>query len=351
MGEENELMIEMTAHLDLLDLEDRRAELMPDDPFLSELKITYDLIETEIQSTLQYVRGLRIARAIRDVGRAVDPLLVNTITQNELRAQSLRGYLLGLPDKNPCQSSGSSPTASSSSSGHGSSTSNLELSGLSGLYFSTPYLLGPKRRIDENIPLILRLPDGRDEAECIICTGLTAAAYRAPCGCFYDQNCIIALFTKAMNDESLFPPRCCTKIISLDQVRSILSPEFIQKFEEKEKEFGTPNRLYCSNSACSSFLGGAATTERDKTDLTCSTCLISTCSFCKGVAHAAHVPCKNDAAAQQLLALSEQSGWKACPSCHHLVEKNGGCNHMVCRCRNEFCYICGVEWDLCQIEH
>ncbi|KAL2154397.1 hypothetical protein VTH82DRAFT_3073 [Thermothelomyces myriococcoides] len=33
-----------------------------------------------------------------------------------------------------------------------------------------------------------------------------------------------------------------------------------------------------------------------------------------------------------------------CPSCHRLVMRNGGCNHMLCVCGQDFCIICGGNW-------
>ncbi|KAH7335136.1 hypothetical protein B0J17DRAFT_668831 [Rhizoctonia solani] len=191
------------------------------------------------------------------------------------------------------------------------------------------------------VPPILRLPAGRDAVECIICSDSTTEAYEAPCGCFYDRNCLTKLFTKATTDESLFPPKCCSQSISFKEIRKILSPQLILTFERKTEEFSTPNRLYCSNKTCSKFLGPAAPTERDKSNIVCSDCSISTCSFCKSGTHATHIPCQNDAAAQQVLALGTQNRWMACPICHNLVERNGGCG-------NEFCYGCGMRWGSCR---
>eukprot|EP00746_Dinoflagellata_sp_MGD_P124241 gnl/MRDRNA2_/MRDRNA2_58828_c0_seq1.p1 gnl/MRDRNA2_/MRDRNA2_58828_c0~~gnl/MRDRNA2_/MRDRNA2_58828_c0_seq1.p1 ORF type:complete len:607 (-),score=63.05 gnl/MRDRNA2_/MRDRNA2_58828_c0_seq1:167-1951(-) len=35
-------------------------------------------------------------------------------------------------------------------------------------------------------------------------------------------------------------------------------------------------------------------------------------------------------------------GFKQCPSCHSLTQKNGGCNHMTCAvCKGEWCWTCG----------
>ena len=30
-----------------------------------------------------------------------------------------------------------------------------------------------------------------------------------------------------------------------------------------------------------------------------------------------------------------------CSGCSQLVEKNGGCNHMTCRCGRQWCWKCG----------
>jgi hypothetical protein len=148
-------------------------------------------------------------------------------------------------------------------------------------------------------------------------------------------------------DESLFPPRCCSHQISFTQVRTILPPQLVQKFEAKSEEFKTPNRLYCHNSTCSKFIGPAVSTEREKSARLCTQCWRTTCSFCKNASHASHVPCETDTAAQQVLALGRQEGWQTCPSCHHMVELDTGCYHMTCRCRHEFCYLCARRWKEC----
>ena len=41
-------------------------------------------------------------------------------------------------------------------------------------------------------------------------------------------------------------------------------------------------------------------------------------------------------------------GRQECPKCHVTIEKDGGCNHMVCRnqnCKAEFCWVCLGPWE------
>ena len=46
-----------------------------------------------------------------------------------------------------------------------------------------------------------------------------------------------------------------------------------------------------------------------------------------------------------MLKMGEKSGWKRCYKCRNLVSLGEGCTHMTCRCKAQFCYICGAVWD------
>ncbi|KXZ48568.1 hypothetical protein GPECTOR_26g471 [Gonium pectorale] len=45
-----------------------------------------------------------------------------------------------------------------------------------------------------------------------------------------------------------------------------------------------------------------------------------------------------------LLRLGCSRGWRRCPGCRALVEREAGCNHVRCRCGARFCYACGKEY-------
>ena len=180
----------------------------------------------------------------------------------------------------------------------------------------------------------------------------------ASCQHEYCWGCLRHLFSAALTDESLFPPRCCRQAIPLDSVGVFLTKELKDQFGAKKIEFSTPNRTYCCRPACSAFVGGDAI-ENDVA--TCSVCYTQTCTTCKSQAHIG-TECPNDTALQAVIDLGNENNWQRCYSCRRMVELEIGCNHMTydnpltsdfianlyrCRCGAQFCYICGQQWKTC----
>lgn len=67
--------------------------------------------------------------------------------------------------------------------------------------------------------------------------------------------------------------------------------------------------------------------------------------MCKRNAHPIGQDCPDDWELEAVLKIGEKSGWRRCYKCRTLVELTQGCTHMTCRCRAQFCYICGAVWD------
>ncbi|KAI1797701.1 hypothetical protein LXA43DRAFT_981615 [Ganoderma leucocontextum] len=179
---------------------------------------------------------------------------------------------------------------------------------------------------------------------CVICRdAIHGPVIRAPCGDAYDVGCLVDLFRAATTDESLFPPACCHQPFNVVTVRQFLNRDLATLFDKKAIEFGTKDRVYCYRLTCSAFLGAATAFA---SHLPCPECRYNTCGHCKAAGHSLSTSCTvaEDAA---VVELAEQSGWKRCPGCGHLVELTIGCYHMTCRCRHQFCYICTAQWKTC----
>lgn len=42
---------------------------------------------------------------------------------------------------------------------------------------------------------------------------------------------------------------------------------------------------------------------------------------------------------------------RKCPKCNAWVEKNKGCDHIICKCGNNFCYLCGENLEPHSLDH
>ncbi|TVY78384.1 ATP-dependent RNA helicase DEAH11-like chloroplastic protein [Lachnellula suecica] len=181
---------------------------------------------------------------------------------------------------------------------------------------------------------------------CISCGDIFYAygAARMPCSHVYCQTCLQTVVTNALTDEAMFPPRCCKQPFMLDDMRRLLSPELISQYGERKVEFETADRTYCSNSACSAFLYPVNITEKEKVGV-CPVCFTVTCTMCKGIEHLDE--CPKDGGILEVLELAEKSGWKRCKKCSRVIELRQGCNNITCKCKAEWCYVCGDPWKTC----
>ncbi|PYH92715.1 putative E3 ubiquitin ligase [Aspergillus ellipticus CBS 707.79] len=170
---------------------------------------------------------------------------------------------------------------------------------------------------------------------------------KAPCSHLYCRKCVTKLVESSLIDEideSLFPPRCCRTSIFLSSVRTFLGPEIGRQLEEKSIEREDPYRTYCSSTACAKYIMPFHVQGYIGT---CRICQCQTCTLCKRQAHPG-AECVDDYG--EVLNIAKEQGWQRCARCRNIVELGIGCNHITCRCRYEFCYICGKLWKNCTCE-
>jgi len=173
----------------------------------------------------------------------------------------------------------------------------------------------------------LRKPAEVEEMiQCAACTETCVwfDTVMAPCGDNHCEDCISDLFEKSMNDETLYPPRCCRQPIPLKSTSVFLKPGLFEAFSEKKIELDTPNRIYCHEPTCNVFIPSG---QIENDIATCPQCQRNSCTMCRNASH--HGDCPEDIALQQVLQTAQEAGWQRCNNCHRLVELNTGCYHMT----------------------
>jgi hypothetical protein len=169
-----------------------------------------------------------------------------------------------------------------------------------------------------------------------------------PCGHTYCQGCLAVMINQSTTDESKMPPRCCTQPIPGAIIRTVIDRDDQQAFLKAVLQYSTPwdLRMFCPNTSCGEFIPPQGNVNPKTPFVTmCKSCKARVCVMCKRNAHLFGQDCPSDWELDAVLKMGEKSGWRRCYKCRTLVELSQGCTHMTCRCKAQFCYICGAVWD------
>lgn len=153
----------------------------------------------------------------------------------------------------------------------------------------------------------------------------------------YCAGCFAQLVNTAMQNETLYPPKCCMLEIPTKIVVSHVSPDVGGLLKQKAKEYAVPagDRWYCPSTSCAKWI------DRGKRSVSfdtfrCPHCKITICSTCRAVAHTDHQECPQDFGLEATLEQAKREGWRRCYRCHAMVELTAGCRHITCKCKAEF---------------
>ncbi|KAJ5616777.1 hypothetical protein N7537_001891 [Penicillium hordei] len=201
--------------------------------------------------------------------------------------------------------------------------------GTSGLILNSDVQTQTRKRVYTTTPVTV--PPSDVLRECVACSESYPGSgmIRNSCSHVYCQGCVTHLLQNSLADESLFPPRCCRLPLPLEAARGIIDADLLSMEIKRH--------TYCSDPACSRYILPSHV----------GVCNRQSCILRKKVTHQGE---RVDDRVE-VLKLGKAKGWQRCLNCSHLVELRSGCNHLTCRCRHEFCYVCSTPWEQCECAH
>ncbi|ROT35273.1 hypothetical protein SODALDRAFT_265715, partial [Sodiomyces alkalinus F11] len=158
----------------------------------------------------------------------------------------------------------------------------------------------------------------------------------------YCPECFQRLIATACEHEQSWPATCCLNEIPACTILSNLphDSELYDIFRARCVEWNTrpAHRIYCSHPSCRLFVPPANIDPATRT----ARCPAghATCTLCREPQHPSTTACRLDGDAALTEALAQEEGWVHCARCRALVEHRDGCEHMICRCGYQFCYVC-----------
>ena len=216
----------------------------------------------------------------------------------------------------------------------------------------------PERLYDFLYPgrSLVKADTATPRVECLTCMS-DVPRYRSvklKCGHRMCNSCLRRIFNLSVTDPQHMPPKCCTAdAIPLENVDKLFDTNFKKLWNRKYQEYMTKNRIYCPARRCGEWIkpshiytdtsGGA---NHGRKYGKCNNCKTKVCCLCNNKWHNSK-ECPKDAATQEFIKVAKKEGWQRCYNCKATVELVQGCNHMTCRCRAEFCMICGLQWKTC----
>lgn len=159
------------------------------------------------------------------------------------------------------------------------------------------------------------------------------------------KTCIEAALSSKTTTTSSPPPKCpeCPSEITFEYVQKEF-PTLASAYSDhllRTYLLSIPEYRPCLKPSCP---GGQLHSSRsDQPIVTCPLCSAKSCFTCRIPWHASRTCAEvenEDRANEELL----EKLAKVCPSCGARVEKVDGCDHMTCRCKSEWCWICRASY-------
>lgn len=181
---------------------------------------------------------------------------------------------------------------------------------------------------------------------CPVCFNEPSNPVRLGCGHAWCRACIHRCFIASI-DQKFFPLTClgnegkCKEriplltartVLSAGELDSVVNAAFAAHVQTHAKEYH-----YCPTPDCSQVYRPAP----EGVFIQCPSCLVRTCPSCHKDAHDGQT-CAQVMSGDDLFKIwASKHNVKQCPGCNVPIEKDEGCNHMVCTmCKTHVCWVC-----------
>lgn len=199
------------------------------------------------------------------------------------------------------------------------------------------------------------------ETNCEICLeSLSSKEFIAfdQCPHVYHRECIhefVQEAVKSKRSEIKCPNLNCTANLTTKDIEEIIDGEALDNYLQNQLDLyisaNQKDISYCPTPGCN-----YAFIHDGQPEFSCLKCSSHYCLDCRVQYHVGQscLDYKRDKvnntfgeADEQFMNFVKGANFKQCERCKFWVEKNKGCNHMTCRCRHQFCYVCGLKWKTC----
>ncbi|KAE9366872.1 hypothetical protein N431DRAFT_384873 [Stipitochalara longipes BDJ] len=141
----------------------------------------------------------------------------------------------------------------------------------------------------------------------------------------------------------------CPEKLSHSEVKQFATREIFARYEYLQM-MATPDLVMCLGLNC-----GSGQIHTDPSPMmVCESCSFKTCAVHKLPWHEGQSCEEFDMDDSQIERLEEAEATakllakehaQVCPNCQNGVSRSEGCDHMTCRCGNEWCYLCGTSYE------
>ncbi|KAL7627765.1 hypothetical protein AAE478_001960 [Parahypoxylon ruwenzoriense] len=170
--------------------------------------------------------------------------------------------------------------------------------------------------------------------KCDICSEMVPYGFlrKLVCEHIHCIRCLTDNVKVALKTDPFAPAKCCMVIpIEILSGRDVLTAFDFDEYKRKMDEYSGPiTGLHCYDPACRFPIPEKNIAGRVGK---CTKCAKNTCTACFQKSH--FEPCNPDVIRalawqqEQIRQMAKAQGWKYCPHCGQLIEKTGGCNHVI----------------------